>query len=167
MNIGSQRRLAARLLKCGEQRVWFDPARLTEVKEAITKNDVRKLIKDLAIQKRPEQGVSRGRARHVEGQKRKGRRQGAGAHEGTKFARMPAKRRWINKIRSQRNFLKELKAKKIVDTTTFRSLYEKAKGDFFRSIRHIKLHLEEHTKTMKHETPKQTTRSTAQKEKAR
>ncbi len=167
MNIGSQRRLAAQLLKCGEQRVWFDQTRLAEVKEAITKNDVRRLIKDLAIQKRPEQGVSRGRTRHHEGQKRKGRRQGAATHEGSKFARLPAKRRWINKIRSQRSFLQELKAKKIVDTTTFHSLYEKAKGGFFRSRRHIKLYLEEHAAVKKHEKPKQTIRSASQEKKTR
>lgn len=167
MKLGSQRRLAAQLLKCGEHRVWFDPARLSEVKEAITKKDIRRLINDLAVQKRPEQGVSRGRARHHEGQKRKGRRQGAAAREGSKFARVSAKRRWMDKIRTQRSFLKELKAKKIVDTTTFHSLYEKAKGGFFRSRRHIKLYLDEHKKLTKHETTKQTIRSASQKEKTR
>lgn len=167
MNIGSQRRLAARLLKCGEHRVWFDPARLSEVKEAITKNDIRRLINDLAVQKRPEQGISRGRARHHEGQKKKGRRQGAATREGTKFARLPAKRRWINKIRSQRDFIKELKGKKIIDTTVFHSLYTKAKGGFFRSKRHIKLYLEEHATVTKHETTKQAIRSTTEKKKTR
>ncbi len=167
MKLGSQKRLAAQLLKCGERRVWFDSARLQEVKEAITKNDLRRLIKDLAIQKHQEHGVSRSRARHREGQKRKGRRQGAGAHEGSKFARLPAKRRWINKIRAQRSFLKELKTKKIIDTTTFRSLYRKSKGGFFRSRRHMKLYLEEHAVKKNHETPKQAIRSAVQKKKAR
>ena len=154
MKLGSQRRLSAQLLKCGEHRVWFDKERLQEIKEAITKNDIRRLIKDLAIQKRPEKGNARGRARHHKQQKRKGRRQGAAARKGTKFARMPAKRRWIAKIRSQRLFIKELKTKKIIDAVTFRELYNKAKGGFFRSVRHIKLYLEEHTATKKHETPK-------------
>ncbi|MBI1972557.1 50S ribosomal protein L19e [Candidatus Woesearchaeota archaeon] len=167
MKLGSQRRLAAQLLKCGAQKIWFDPVRLQEIKEAITKNDLRRLIKDLAVQKRPEQGIARGRARHREQQKRKGRQQGPGAREGSMFARVPAKRRWINKIRVQRSFLKELKAKKIIGTTTFHSLYQKAKGGFFRSRRHIKLYLEEHAAMTKHETPKQTIRPTAEKEKAR
>ena len=167
MKLGSQRRLAAQLLKCGVHRVWFDPSRLQEVKEAITKNDLRRLINDLAIQKRPEQGISRGRARHHEQQKSKGRRQGAGTREGSKFARLPAKRRWIAKIRTQRSFLKELKTKKIIDPTTFRLLYKKAKGGFFRSRRHIKLYLEEHTAMKKHEKTKQTTRPASQKKKAR
>lgn len=152
MKLTSQRRTAARLLKCGQHRVWFDPARLQEIKEAITKNDLRRLIKDLAVQKRPEQGVSRFRAKKHDLQKRKGRRQGAGAREGTKFARLPTKERWIAKIRTQRSFLKELKMKKIIDPATFHLLYRKAKGGFFRSRRHIKLYLEEHL-GMKHETP--------------
>ena len=107
-----------------------------------------------SVQKRPEKVNARGRARHHKQQKRKGRRQGAAARKGTKFARMPAKRRWIAKIRSQRLFIKELKTKKIIDAVTFRELYNKAKGGFFRSVRHIKLYLEEHTATKKHETPK-------------
>lgn len=166
MILGSQRRLAARLLKCGEHRVWFDPTRLTEIKESITKKDVRKLINDLAIQKRQKQGISRGRARHHEGQKRKGRRQGFGTHEGSKFARLPKKRRWIDKIRVQRSFIKELKEKKLIDPAMFHTLYRKTKGGFFRSRRHIKLYLEEHNKITKHETPKQAIRSAAQKKKA-
>lgn len=167
MKLGSQRRLAARLLKCGAHRVWFDQSRLQEIKEAITKNDIRKLIKDLAVQKRQEKGVSRGRARHNARQKRKGRRQGLGAREGSKYARLPAKKRWMVKIRTQRSFIKELKTKKIIDPATSRSLYRKSKGGFFRSRRHIKLYLEEHATTTKHETPKQEIRSAAEKKKAR
>lgn len=166
MKFTTQRRLAARLLKCGQQRIWFDQARLSEIKEAITKKDIRSLIKDLAIQKRPEQGISRGRARNIIAQKRKGRRQGPGSKEGTAYARLPRKRRWIAKIRTQRSLLKALKAKKKITTATFHGLYRKAKGGFFRSRRHIKLYLEEHAATQ-HETQEQKVRTTSEKKKAR
>ncbi len=49
MRLKSQRRLAAQLLKIGENKVWFDEDRLEEVKEAITKVDIKKLIKDLVL----------------------------------------------------------------------------------------------------------------------
>ena len=48
------------------------------------------------------------------------------------------------KIRIQRKFLAEIKEKKLLDSKTYRPLYLKAKGGFFRNKRHIKLYLEEH-----------------------
>ncbi len=54
------------------------------------------------------------------------------------------KREWINKIRLQRKFLKELKDKKIIIPSIYQELYLKAKGGFFRNKKHIKLYLEEH-----------------------
>ena len=42
-----QRRLAAQILKCGENRVRFDPESLEDIKEAITKQDIKDLLKDM------------------------------------------------------------------------------------------------------------------------
>ena len=164
MNLGGRKRIAAQLLKCGEGRVWFDKNRLSEIKEAITKTDIRALIRDLAIQKRPEQGVSRFRARKLIVQKRKGRKKGAGSRKGKRTARLPAKRAWINRIRPQREILKRLNKEKKITPATYRSLYRKAKGGFFRSRRHIKLYLEEH-KLIKN--AKKASKPAVQKKKAR
>ena len=71
MNLSNKKRIAATLLKSGETRVWFDPDRLQEIKEAITKADIRKLINDLAIQAKPKTGVSRFRARKLQSRKEK------------------------------------------------------------------------------------------------
>ena len=35
MNLKNQRRIAASLLKCGENRVWIDPNRLEDASDAI------------------------------------------------------------------------------------------------------------------------------------
>jgi len=51
---------------------------------------------------------------------------------------------WIQKIRTQRIFLQELRTKKLISNKTFSELYLKAKGNFFRSKRHIKIYLEDH-----------------------
>ena len=40
-----QKRLAAEILKIGESKVWIDPAKIKDVEGAITKNDIRKMIK--------------------------------------------------------------------------------------------------------------------------
>lgn len=143
MILTSQRRTAAQLLKCGENRVWFDPARIPEIKEAITKADIRKLISDLAIQKRPESGQSKFRARKNKLQKKKGRQHGAGSKKGTPNARLNLKTVWMTKVRSQREFAKELRDKSLINSNVYHDVYNKIKGGFFRSIRHIKLYLEE------------------------
>lgn len=166
MNLKKKRRIAARLLKCGENALWFDPKRLAEIKEAITKADIRSLIKNLAIQKRPSHEQSRGRAREHLLQRRKGRQQGPGSKKGKHTARLPRKRDWINRIRSQRELLKQLNVKGIISHALYHELYQKSKGGFFRSRHHVKLYLEEHGVFKKeHET--KTKKSTAEEKKTR
>ena len=155
MKLTTQRRLAATAMKCGETRVWFDNKRLEEIKQAITRTDIRHLIDDRAIQKRPEVAISHGRFRHVLKQKRKGRRQGPGSRKGKKYARLSQKQAWMDRIRIQRKLLKILRDKKYITTQVYHMLYKKVKGGFFRSKRHIKLYLEEH-KLGQHEAEKKT-----------
>jgi large subunit ribosomal protein L19e len=143
MKLTSQKRIAAQLLKVGVNKVWFDPDRLEEIKESITKADIRGLISDLAIQAKPYKGISSFRSRKIKEQKRKGRQKGEGSKKGTKKARLPKKEAWMAKVRTQRNFIKELKSKDLVEVSTYRSLYSKVKGGFFRSRRHIKMFLTE------------------------
>ena len=54
-----KKRVAADLLGCGVNRVRFDQERLDEISEAITREEIRFLIKDGAIYKAPEKGTSR------------------------------------------------------------------------------------------------------------
>lgn len=146
MKLNNQKRLAAQILKCSPKRIKFDTDRLRDIKEAITKIDIKGLIKDKAIIKMHARGVSRGRARKRLTQRRKGKQKGAGSKKGSRGARLPRKREWIDKIRAQRGLLKKLREKKIIDDKLYRELYLKSKGGFFRSKRHIKLYLEERTK---------------------
>jgi len=64
-----QRRLAAGILKCGEHRIKFDSSKLDEIKEAITKSDVRALINQGAITRRRVLNTSRFWARKTKKQK--------------------------------------------------------------------------------------------------
>jgi len=144
MKLNLQKKLAAALLKCGKKKIVFDVSRLDDIKEAITKIDIRSLISEGAIKKKPSNATSKVRARKIALQKRKGRRKGLGKRKGKKTARLPKKEAWINRIRTQRAFLKELKEKKIITSLVYQQLYMKSKGGFFRSKRHIKLYIEEH-----------------------
>ncbi|MCD6247775.1 MAG: 50S ribosomal protein L19e [Candidatus Diapherotrites archaeon] len=127
--------IAAGLLKVGKNKIWIDPEEAESVKEAITKDDVRELIKNGIIKKRKENEQSRGRARKIEKQKKKGRRKGHGSRRGTAKARTDRKADWINKVRAQRALLKELREKHPdkVKKLGYSKLYRMIKGGFFRS----------------------------------
>ncbi len=138
-----QKRLAADILNCSPYRIILDDTKLGEIKEAITKFDIRRLIKQGMIQRAPIQGIARFRARHTAAQKRKSRRVGPGSRKGTANARADDKLQWMRQVRAQRDLLKRLRDHEFVTQETFKTLYRKAKGGFFRSTRHIKLFLQE------------------------
>lgn len=139
-----QRRLAAQILKCGENRIRFDPASLEDIKEAITKTDLRLLINNGAISKKVLVGTSKFWARKTRMQKSKGKQKGFGSRKGKKTARgLAPKRIWINKIRLQREYIKSLRNNNAITSTDYHELYLKSKGGFFRSIKHLKMYTEE------------------------
>ena len=49
MNLAKKKAMASRLLGVGKERILFIPSRTSEIKEAITKQDIRDLIMDKAI----------------------------------------------------------------------------------------------------------------------
>lgn len=136
-----QKRLASKILKVGASRIIVQPDKTKDIKEAITRDDVKLLIKKGIISVKPKKGVSRARAKKIHSQKKKGRKKGAGMKIGRKTARNPSKRAWINKIRPQRALLKVLKEGKKVSNEQFRKLYGLAKAGFFRSTRHLKIYV--------------------------
>ena len=138
-----QKRIAADAMKCSKKRVKFDPDKLSEVKEAITKADIRILVKQGIIKEKPARGISQARVKKIKQQKRKGRQKNVGSRKGKFSARSNPKRVWMRSVRAQRRFLKELKDKDFLITGCFWELYRKSKGGFFRSIRHIKLFIKE------------------------
>jgi len=101
------------------------------------------LISKGAIQIEHTKNKSRARSRLRQQQKKKGQRRGHGTRKGKKTARSPKKDVWVSKIRAQRKLIKRLKEKEKVTPKSYRDLYRKCKGGFFRSIRHIKVYLEE------------------------
>ena len=144
MRLDTQKRIAAQILKCSPKRIWLDPDSLSDIKEAITKIDIKSMIKKGLVKKKPVKSISKFRGRKIKRQKRKGKQSGPGSKKGKKTARLTKKRAWIGKVRIQRGFLKDLKNKNLISTNQYRELYSKSKGGFFRSKRHIKLYLAEH-----------------------
>jgi len=141
-DLSNQKRMAAEILGTGETRVWMDDKRAEDIAAAITRTDVRALIEEGAIKRRPEKGVSKGRARAKTAKRRYGHRRGHGSRRGAKGARMPKKEQWMKRIRALRQRLKTLRDEGVIDTSTYRKLYNKAKGGEFRSVTHLNTHLE-------------------------
>lgn len=71
-----QKRLAASVLKCGKRKIWLDPNETTEISNANSRQNVRKLVKDGLIIKKPTTIHSRSRVRSALAAKRKGRHSG-------------------------------------------------------------------------------------------
>ena len=143
MNLTNQRRLAASLLEVGVNRIWIDPEKIEDVEGTITRDEIRKLIREGVIKALPEKGTSRGRARVLAQKKRTGRRIGMGTKKGKKFSEVSEKTRWMNHIRSLRRKLTELRDQRIITVSTYRSLYMKAKGGEFRSLAELERHINE------------------------
>ncbi|MGQ0797332.1 MAG: 50S ribosomal protein L19e [Methanobacteriota archaeon] len=139
MRFDHQRRLAASILKVGLNRVRIttDPAEQDHILDAITREQIRDLVRRNVITKRPEAGVSRARARQRARQRAKGRRRGRGSREGGTNARAPGKRRWIGTIRALRERLRELRTQGRIDVRTYRRFYAQAKGGMFKSRAHL------------------------------
>jgi ribosomal protein L19E len=86
-----QKRLAASVLKCGERKVWLDPNEVNEISMANSRQNIRKLVKDGFVIRKPQKIHSRARARRALEAKRKGRHTGYGKRRGTREARLPTK----------------------------------------------------------------------------
>jgi len=133
------KQLAAIILKVGKGRIYVDPAQIVKVNEAMTKDDVRTLIAERIIKKRPEVSQSRGRARATQAARAKGRNRGKGNRSATRKVRSEQKSRWISRVRSQRRTLRELKTSNPteVEKLNYSKVYKKIKGGYFRGKRHL------------------------------
>jgi large subunit ribosomal protein L19e len=137
MNLKSQRRMAAQILGVGENRIKMNTERVEDIADSITRSSVRAAIGYGAILVKPKKGISRGRTRARNAQKKAGRRRGPGSRRGGKNARTPTKRAWIQKIRPMRAKLAELRESKKLDSHTYRKMYLWAKGGMFKNVPHM------------------------------
>ncbi|MCH1927864.1 hypothetical protein L6232_24010, partial [Shewanella sp. C31] len=78
-----QKRLAASVMRCGKKKVWLDPNEINEIANTNSRQNIRKLIKDGFIIKKPVAVHSRARVRKNTEARRKGRHCGFGKRKGT------------------------------------------------------------------------------------
>ncbi len=129
MELGKVKELAARTYDVGISRIRIvDP---DKAKDAITREDIRRLVKTGAIVILQKKGTSRARARILEQKRKKGRRRGPGSRKGKKTARKPKKEAWMEKVRALRKVLKQIRPE------NYRKLYRMIKGGYFKSKKHL------------------------------
>ena len=152
MNVSSQKKLAAKVMKVGMSRVKVSSEK--ELEEAITRNDIRRLVVKGVIKKIPKKGQGKQESKFRRGQKKKGRRSREGSRKGKAFSKKSSKAHWTEKVRPLRKLLRELRDSGKLARNDYRKLYMMVKGGAFRSKKHLLYHLKDKEllkKGVKHE----------------
>jgi large subunit ribosomal protein L19e len=132
MKLDTKKHLAARTLKVGIRRISFNQARLEEIKEAITKQDIKDLLNDKAIT-----------IKEISGRKtikkRKTRRR-----VGSKKQNVKSKKRiYMTITRKLRSYLSYLKKVGKIDLEKFTQLRKEIRASSFKSLSHLKDRIKE------------------------
>ncbi|PIU75988.1 50S ribosomal protein L19e [Candidatus Pacearchaeota archaeon CG06_land_8_20_14_3_00_35_12] len=135
MRLETQKRISADILGIGKKRIWFDPLRISDIQEAITRQDLKDLIKEGAIKKMPVQGVKRRSGKTREGRYAKGRRRGMGKIRKRIQVR---KKEYVWKIRKMRKYLKMLRREGKINKTEHTKMRRLAKSGIYSNIHKIK-----------------------------
>jgi len=132
MNLAKKKSLAQKVLGAGKKRIMFVQSRLDEIKEALTKQDIRDLKKEGAIVIKEKKG----RKRNI---KRKNKK-GPGKIKKTLNTR---KKDYVRTTRKLRKYVAEMKRKKMLNSGEVKDIGKKIRNRQFRSQAHLKEYIKE------------------------
>ncbi len=127
MNLSKKKKLAAKTLDVGKDRIVFLNSRLDEIKEVITKQDIRDLYKEGAIVIKEKRG-----RRKI---KKKKRKIGPG-----KIKRKPdtRKQNYVVVVRKLRSYTSEMKRQGKITKEEFKNIRKKIRNREFRNKANLK-----------------------------
>lgn len=131
MNLRTKKQLASKVLKVGKNRIHFDSDKFAEIKEAITKQDIKDLHSAGFISIKP-----------IKGRKKIVRRKTKRGPGKIKKKVNKRKQTYVKITRKLRKYLKELKIQGIIRKELFQELRKKIRMKDFRSKMHLKEYLE-------------------------
>lgn len=138
MKLEGKKELASRTLNVGKGRIIFNAERLDEIKEALTKQDIRDLNQSGAII-----------IREIKGTKTKPKRKTRRKHGSIKIRVNTRKRDYMMLTRKLRAYAAELRTKKIITDDEFYEIRKEIRSKLFRSKAHMKEKIMQMTKEKK------------------
>ena len=127
MNLTKRKELAAKVLGVGKGRIIFDSAPLSEIKEAITKQDIRDMFAEGIIS-----------IREIKGRRQKEKRKTRRGEGKLKRTIKSGKRGYIILVRKH---VKELLLQNKITKEQYRDLRKKIRARTFKDKSHLKEHL--------------------------
>ena len=129
-NLNKRKILASKVLGVGIHKIVFDTTRLPEIKEAITKQDIRDFYNEGIITIKESKGRQSKEVRKT--------RRGPGK---IKFTIKKGKTEYAVLVRKLRNYIKELKKQDKLKPEEYQMLRKKIKSREFRSKSHLRENL--------------------------
>ncbi len=126
MKLNKKKELAKRTLNVGKNKIVFLESRLDEIKDAITKQDIRDLKKEGAIV-----------IKEIKGKRKVGKKKKKSVGNIRKKVRT-RKKDYVTMTRKLRNYLSELKKSGKISREDEKELRKKIRNKIFRSKAHLK-----------------------------
>ncbi len=130
MNIGKKKMLAVRTLKVGKNRILFVNSRLKDIKEALTKQDIKDLQKDGAII-----------VKQIKGKKKLERKSKKKSVGNVRKKVNKRKKEYVIMTRKLRRYVAEMKKQGKLSKEEIKEIRNRIKNRVFRSKAHLKEHI--------------------------
>ena len=130
MNLKKKKELSRKTLKVGKERIIFLKSRLNEIKEAITKQDIRDLKKEGAII-----------IKEIKGQKKSSKKSKKRSTGNIRKKVNKRKQEYVIMTRKLRKYIAELKKQGKLSNEKANDIRKKIRNRIFRSKSHLKEYL--------------------------
>ncbi|MEK6757647.1 MAG: 50S ribosomal protein L19e [Nanoarchaeota archaeon] len=127
MNLSKKKILAAHALKVGKKRIAFATSRLADIKEAITKQDIKDLHKDGAIF-----------IKEIKGRKKRDKKAPKRSPGNVRKKVNKRKQEYVIMTRKLRKHVAEIKKQGILSVGEIKDMRKKIRNKAFRSKAHMK-----------------------------